>query len=51
MEHKPQTLHTYIQPFYLGGRHKQRQHIAAMLLQHCQDTGPVSQSCWTAVIE
>lgn len=43
MERLPQTLHTYIQPDSPRGRHKQRQHTAAMLLQHCQDVGPISQ--------
>lgn len=28
----PQTLHTYIQPHPPGGRHKQREHYAAVLL-------------------
>lgn len=45
MERLPQTLHTYIQPNSPRGRHKQRQHIAAILLQHCQGISPFSQSC------
>lgn len=51
MERLPQTLHTYIQPNSQRGRHKQRQHITATLLQHCQDIGPISQRRWIAVIE
>lgn len=51
MERLPQTLHTYIQPNSPRGRHKQGQHISATFLQHCQDVGPISQRCWTAVIE
>lgn len=52
MERGLQTLHTYIQPFFNFKEEgiKQRQHIAAKLLQHNQVASPIIQRCWTAVI-